>query len=163
MASGFTLASFDPCVFLASDIVLGIYIDDVLIAGSPSCVPNFMKDVSMRFKFKDLDSGMWSSVCWTFQQQMIFPRPYPSHSPCRENKYDSFYNKAWLRRSDCNPWIWWICGSNPSILEWRDNMMWSGMAGFLDDILRIHCCGEVHNKKKQINAQILIRLVSTLY
>ena len=51
---GFIAASFDPCVFINKDLVIGIYVDDVLMAGEPEAVTAFMTAAGQRFRMKDL-------------------------------------------------------------------------------------------------------------
>lgn len=51
---GFYLSTFDPCVFLGIELILGIYVDDVLMAGTNPATSAFMKAAGGKFKFKDL-------------------------------------------------------------------------------------------------------------
>lgn len=51
---GLTQAAFDPCVFYSTNLIMGIYVDDVLLTGLTAEMSTFIRAVSDRFKFKDL-------------------------------------------------------------------------------------------------------------
>lgn len=51
---GFIQADFDPCVFIGKELILGIYVDDVLMTGSDKAIESFLTTVKARFAFKDL-------------------------------------------------------------------------------------------------------------
>jgi transposase InsO family protein len=51
---GFTQARFDPCTFMSEHLILGIYVDDVLMAGTPEATSAFLDKAGGRFKIKDL-------------------------------------------------------------------------------------------------------------
>ena len=50
----FRQADFDPCVFLTEELILGIYIDNVLITGTKKSINSFLRNIKARFTFKDL-------------------------------------------------------------------------------------------------------------
>ncbi|KAH3957096.1 hypothetical protein HBH51_231200 [Parastagonospora nodorum] len=54
ISQGFTQASFDPCVFISDDLILGIYVDDVLMAGTPKAISAMLDATRARFKFRDM-------------------------------------------------------------------------------------------------------------
>ena len=47
-------AAFDPCVFISEDLILGVYVDDILMTGTPSRISAFIVAAGDRFKLKDL-------------------------------------------------------------------------------------------------------------
>ncbi|KAL2395076.1 Retrovirus-related Pol polyprotein from transposon TNT 1-94 [Exophiala dermatitidis] len=51
---GLKEASFDPCVFVSENLIIGVYVDDLLIAGHAPEVENFKKMIAKQFKCKDL-------------------------------------------------------------------------------------------------------------
>lgn len=51
---GFAQAKFDPCVFIKKEIVLAVYVDDVLMAGTDQAINAFLVVTGDQFKFKDL-------------------------------------------------------------------------------------------------------------
>jgi len=44
----------DPCVYVLRDMVVGIYVDDILIIGSTQAIDRFKNDLSSKMKIKDL-------------------------------------------------------------------------------------------------------------
>ena len=50
----FTQASFDPCVFLSSDLIARVYVNDLLLANTDERVCSFLSATSSKFNFKDL-------------------------------------------------------------------------------------------------------------
>ncbi|KAK6586058.1 hypothetical protein PZA11_001115 [Diplocarpon coronariae] len=50
----FIQATFDPCVFTSSDLILGVYVDDVLMAGTTLAISTMITRTSARFKFRDM-------------------------------------------------------------------------------------------------------------
>lgn len=48
------LAYFYPYVFISDELILGVYVDDVLMAGTTDQVSAQMEEAGGRFKFKDL-------------------------------------------------------------------------------------------------------------
>ena len=51
---GFTSSNSDPCVFRMNNLVVGVYVDDCLLAGRETDIQHFMTAAGDRFKFKDL-------------------------------------------------------------------------------------------------------------
>jgi hypothetical protein len=52
--NGFTQATFDPCVFISHNLILGVYVDDLLLAGTSDAITQFLDLTHKRFRFKDL-------------------------------------------------------------------------------------------------------------
>lgn len=50
----FTAAAFDPCVFMTKDLVISVYVDRVLMTGTPTAISAFMATAGERFRMKDL-------------------------------------------------------------------------------------------------------------
>lgn len=50
----FSQANFDPCVFISSDLVLGIYVDNVLMVGTQEQIDTMLCLTKARFRFRDL-------------------------------------------------------------------------------------------------------------
>ncbi|KAH4606440.1 hypothetical protein HBH82_108000 [Parastagonospora nodorum] len=51
---GFTQASFDPCAFISDGLVLEIYVDNILMAGTPKAISAMLEATRARFKFRDI-------------------------------------------------------------------------------------------------------------
>lgn len=51
---GLTQSHADPCIFFNEDLVLAIYVDDVLMAGSPAKVQQLVDVIKRSFEVKDL-------------------------------------------------------------------------------------------------------------
>jgi hypothetical protein len=50
----FTQAAFDSCVFISHNLILGVYVDDLLLAGTSDAITQFLDLTHKRFRFKDL-------------------------------------------------------------------------------------------------------------
>lgn len=51
---GLLQCNFDPCIFIGKGLILGVYVDDLLLAGTPEAMEKFMKLLTERFKCRDL-------------------------------------------------------------------------------------------------------------
>jgi hypothetical protein len=55
LSIGFVQAQFDPCVYIQpGQLILGVYVDDVLLAGTMNAIKSFLQLTGACFKFKDL-------------------------------------------------------------------------------------------------------------
>jgi hypothetical protein len=52
--NGFTQAAFDPCVFISHNLILGVYVNDLVLAGTSDAIAQFLDLTRKRFRFKDL-------------------------------------------------------------------------------------------------------------
>lgn len=54
IAQGFTAMHFDPCVFACKDLIVAVYVDDLLLAGKTAAINKFKSLLTQKFKCKDL-------------------------------------------------------------------------------------------------------------
>lgn len=54
---GFTQCISDPCVFFKADLIVGLYVDDLLVAGEDTAVCTFKRDLSCHVSVRDPGEG----------------------------------------------------------------------------------------------------------
>ena len=65
LEQGSRQAAFDLCVFIADDLILGIYVDDIIIAETESSIRAMVRAAGARFESRDMavrDSSLASEL-----------------------------------------------------------------------------------------------------